>query len=100
MELGGNIELIGFNERDNSELIVLKKIIGNYARKFSDYLGEEYEKLVMDMKQVHGKTSSKFEINVRLLTKSKQYTSDVTENNLFVCVADVLKKLEAQIMKK
>ena len=43
MELGGNIELVGFNELDSSELIVLKKIIGSCARKLSDHLGENYE---------------------------------------------------------
>jgi hypothetical protein len=99
MELGGNIELVGFNERDAGELIILKKVIGNYARKFSDHLGEDYERLIMTMKQIHGKTSSKFEIQVKVMTKSKPYTSEVTENNIFVCVADSLKKVESQIMK-
>lgn len=96
MELGGNIELIGFNELDSSELIVLKKIIGNYARKFSDLLGESYEKLVIDLKRVH---TSKFEIQAKLLVKGKPISSDVTDNNLFMCVAEAMKKLEAQALK-
>jgi ribosome-associated translation inhibitor RaiA len=100
MELGGNIELVGFNERDSSELIVLKKIIGNFARKFSDALGEDYVKLIIDMKQIHGKTSSKFEIQAKITTKNKPIASEVTENNLFVCVADAMKKLETQIMRR
>ncbi|MEM2131312.1 MAG: hypothetical protein QXM96_00705 [Candidatus Woesearchaeota archaeon] len=98
VELGGNIELIGF-EREPYEMVVLKKVIGNYARKFSDFFADDYERLVLDLKQIHGEKSNKFQINARLLTKKKQYNSEVTENNLFVCVADVLKKIEAQIQK-
>jgi ribosome-associated translation inhibitor RaiA len=99
IELGGNIELSGFAELETSELIVLKKVIGNYARKFSDQLQENYQRLVINLKQIHGKSSSKFEVQIKLMTQSKPYTSEVTENNLFVCVADALKKIEAQINK-
>ena len=98
MELGGNIELLGFDEIEISELIVLKKIIGNYARKFSDALGDDYKKLSLHLKKVHGKKSHKYEIKATLEGK-KVYKSEITENNLFVCIADVLKKIEAQVMK-
>ncbi len=100
MELGGNIELVGFNEIDISELIVLKKIIGNYARKFSDLLGDQYVRLIIDLKQIHGKSSNKFQIQSKLMTPGKPFTSEVTENNIFVCIADSMKKLEAQVMKR
>ena len=99
MELGGNIELVGFNDIDASEMVVLKKIIGNYARKFSDHMQDQYVRLIVDMKHVHGTKSSKFQIQAKLMTPGKPYSSEVTENNLFVCVADAMKKLEAQIMK-
>ena len=32
IQLGGNIELSGFHELAGSEMIVLKKIVGNYVR--------------------------------------------------------------------
>ena len=35
IELGGNITLVGFKEMGFGELIVVKKIVGNYARKLS-----------------------------------------------------------------
>ncbi len=90
---------MGFDEIDSSELIVLKKIIGNYARKFSDHLGDKYEGLTINLKSVHGK-KSKCEIQAKVMVKGKPVNSDATENNLFVCIAEVLKKLEAQIIKK
>ena len=36
IKLGGNIELVNAEGIDGGSLVVLKKIIGNYARKFSE----------------------------------------------------------------
>ena len=41
IELGGNIVLNGFRDLEPPELVVVKKIVGTYARKFADQLGEE-----------------------------------------------------------
>ena len=98
IELGGNIELVGFNDIEIQELIFLKKIIGSYARKFSDNV-KDYEKLTINLKQVGAKTSTKYEIQTKLMVKGKPINSDVTENNLFVAIAESLKKLEAQVIK-
>ncbi len=98
IELGGNIELVGFKDLDSAELVILKKIIGNYARKFSDSI-EGYEQLTINLKKVGGAKSSKFEVLGKLMISGKPVNSDVTENNLFVAVAEVLKKLEKQSLK-
>ena len=98
IELGGNIQLVGFKDLDSGELIILKKIIGNYARKFSDGI-EGYEQLHINLKQVGSKTSSKFEVDAKLLIKGKPVNTNVTENNVFVSVSESLKKLEAQTFK-
>ena len=37
LQLGGNIELSGFREIDPASMVIIKKIVGNYARKFSDH---------------------------------------------------------------
>ena len=96
IELGGNIELSGFKELNSSELIVLKKIIGSYARKFSDH-HKDYEKLSLTLKKVHGKKSSKYELQAKLSLGKKPITVEYTDNNLFVTLAEALKKLEAQV---
>jgi len=36
IELGGNINLEGFDDIEPMQMIVAKKIIGNYAKKVSD----------------------------------------------------------------
>ena len=97
IELGGNIELVGFRDLDSSELVILKKIIGSFARKFSDNV-EGYEKLTLSLKATQGK--KQYEVQSKLMVNSKPVNADVTEKNLFVAVAETLKKLEAQVIKK
>ena len=46
IELGGNIELVGFKELDHASMVVLKKIVGTYAKKFSE-ANSDFEKLVV-----------------------------------------------------
>jgi len=98
IELGGNINLSGFKDIPKAEMIVIKKIVGSYARKFSDNL-EGYESLSMNLKSIH-KTegSEKFEVHCKLIYKGKIETSEITERNVFVAVDAVLKKVEYLVL--
>ena len=100
INVGKNIELIGFNELEGSELIVIKKIIGNYVRKFSDHLKEDYEKLTITLKPVHGKKSTKYEVQGKLMIKGKPVNVDHTDINLFVTIAETLKKISHSSLHK
>lgn len=100
MELGGNIKLDGFREVDRPELVVVKKIVGSYARKFSDMLGDEFEELSLSLKLVHKKEKSeKYELHAKVMKKGKPYAAEVTDRNLFVAMDSVLKKLQVEIEK-
>ena len=44
IQLGGNIELEGFEAIEPGKLVVVKKLVGNYARQISDS-SKEFEKL-------------------------------------------------------
>jgi hypothetical protein len=94
MELGGKISLSGFKEVKPAEMVVAKKLIGSYARKFSDSL-ENYESLHLYLKAVH-KTpgSEKYEIHGKLLFGGKLKVSEVIDRNLFIALDSVLKHLE------
>ena len=94
IELGGKISLSGFKEVKPAELVVVKKLIGSYARKFSDTL-EGYESLHIYLKAVH-KTpgSEKYEIHGKLIFGGKVKVSEITDRNLFVAIDSVMKKLE------
>jgi|FLOH01.1.fsa_nt_gi hypothetical protein len=99
LELGGNITLAGFKDVDHAELVVVKKIVGSYARKMSDSK-DNFESLTVTMKSVH-KTpkSQKFELHGKLLVGGKPITSEVVDRNLFVSLDSCLKKIFVEINK-
>lgn len=95
--LGGNIELAGFRELDGGSQIILKKIIGNYARRFSEICAR-FELLKLQMKKIHEtEKSEKYEIHGFVLDNGKHYSSTRADLNLFFALDKVLKKLEAEI---
>ena len=97
MQLGGNIELSGFKDIDGASMVVLKKIIGNYGRRFSD-ISDKFESLKITMKPVHEtEKSEKYEIHAQLMNDGKSVVSEVVERNLFVAVDSALKKIESEI---
>lgn len=96
VKLGGNIELSGFRVFDGGTMLVLKKIIGNYARKFSDR-SSNFELLSLHVKTIHETEQSKiFEVHAKLIDNGTLYTSQVAHRNSFVAVDSVLKKLGEQ----
>ena len=99
IELGGNITLVGFKELDYAELIVVKKVVGGYARKMSDAM-KDFEDLTVTMKDVH-KTpkSQKYEVHAKLMAGGKPRTSEVVDRNLFIALDSSLKKVLATISK-
>ena len=97
VELGGNIQLTGFSELDGGQMIVLKKIVGNYARKFSDK-SSSFQALSLTMKKVHEReTSQMYEVNAKLMDNGQPIVSEITDRNLFVAVDTVLKKIESSM---
>ena len=93
IKLGGMIQLTGFRDIDSSSMAVLKKIIGNYAKRIAE-LTKELETLHITLKPVHEREKSeKYEIHAKILDDGKVYASEITDRNLFVAVDGVLKKL-------
>ncbi len=95
IELGGNITLVGFKEVGFSEMIVVKKLVGNYARKISDKAGE-LDNLTMTVKPIHQNQeddSSKYELHVKVIQKGKVFTTEVVDFNLFVAIDSAMKKI-------
>jgi ribosome-associated translation inhibitor RaiA len=99
IELGGNITLVGFKEIGFSEMVVVKKIVGNYARKISDKVGA-IDNLTMTVKPIHkspNEENSKYELHVRLTVKGKVYSTELTDFNLFVAIDSAMKKIESEL---
>ena len=99
LELGGNINLSGFKELDKNELNIVKKIVGNYGKKFSELSGK-FESLNITVKGVHKTDSSeKKEVHVKIVDNGKAITSEVTDMNLFSALGEALRKVEDQMSK-
>ena len=91
--LGGNIQLTGFRDIDSSSMIVLKKIIGNHARRIAE-LTKKPERLHITLKPIHQREKSeKYEVHAVIVDDGKVFASEITERNLFVAVDTVLKKI-------
>ncbi len=101
LTLGDVIELSGFKELDRGTMSIVKKVVGTYARKFSDSFND-FEKLIINLKQIHGdKKTGKgsFEIKARVIIKGEMFRSEVSAHNLFIGLDESLKKIEHQIDK-
>ena len=97
IQLGGNIELSGFREVDGGSMIIVKKIVGSYVRKFNDRLGN-LQKFSLHMKKAHGnEENAVFELYGNVIDNGKTHSAEVSERNLFVAVDTVMKKLENSI---
>ena len=97
LQLGGNIELSGFKEVDRGAMVILKKIIGGYVRKFSERV-ENLQKVSLNMKKVHEREENAiYELHASLVDNGKNYTAEASDRNIFVAVDAIMKKLENSI---
>jgi hypothetical protein len=97
-KLGGNISLVDF-ELPNAEMLVVRKIIGNHVKKIQEKF--DYKELKLRLKKhEHGKTTL-YELKGDLYFQNKGKlslaTADVSDYNLFVCLDNLMKKLNSEI---
>jgi hypothetical protein len=95
IELGGNIVLTGFSTRDFTEMIIVKKIVGQYTRKLTDTV-DGFRQLHITLKEIH---STKVEIIAKADVDGKEYASETVQHNLFVALDSCLKHVLAQAHK-
>ena len=87
------MELSGFNSLDPAKLVVVKKIIGNYAKKINDNKGQ-FQKLSLDLVS---NDSDKLQMSGKLDMNGNSYSSMVEDTNLFVVLDKVLKQLQQEL---
>ena len=93
IRLGGNIQLSGFRDIDGSSMVVLKKIVGNYAKRISE-LSKKMEVLHITLKPIHEREKSeKYEVHAKVVDDGMVFASEMVDRNLFVAVDSVLKKI-------
>ncbi len=91
IQLGGNIELSGFKDIDRGKMVVVRKIVGNYAKIMSEK-NSNFSKLKVN---ISGEGDD-LKINSEMAA-DKNYTGEEAGNNLFVVLDSALKKIVSQI---
>jgi len=86
VKLGGNIELFGVENFDGATMVVLKKIIGTYARKFSE---KGLEKLAVSF--------SGNEIRIEAVAQGNTVSASSAQENMFFSVDQALKDIDVQL---
>ena len=81
MDLGGSITLDGFDSVEPGALVVVKKIVGTYAKKFSEK--KEFKRLTVTLK-------GEFKVRADIDGSSAEEES----NNIFFALTGALDKVK------
>lgn len=87
VELGGNIALTGFSDVDGTSMVILKKIIGGYAKEVSEK-NMDFKRLEFMLNR-----AEPYELE-GVLTAKRQKKASASNSNLFIALGDVLDKLK------
>jgi len=94
--LGGNITLSGFS-LEPIEMIVVRKIVGNYAKKISEKI--DYQELKITLKQAE--KNKMFLHTIHVQVRAGRGVEASSENkNLYTALSEALNKVYAQIEHK
>ena len=97
LKLGGDIVLVGFS-LEPVEMIVVKKIIGTYAKKIKEKT--EYQEIKVTLKKTEKGKSFLHEVNVDVKSSAGLLTSNITNNNLYTALSEALEKIYNQADKE
>ncbi len=92
MELGGNIELMGLSTLDGAELIVIKKIVGQFVKSINISY-DNFEKFILS--QSLSSTGVLIEGKIKL--GDKVFEASSSSDNLFIALSNTLKQLENKL---
>lgn len=97
INLGEKIELSGFKDVKPEEMIVIKKLVGNYVSKIEEKC-EKFEKLTLTVKNIHkSEGSSKYELHAKLLDNGQVTSSEIIDFNLYYGISKLLQKLKSVV---
>ncbi len=101
LQLGSSIELTGFRAIGGGEMVVVKKIVGNYVRRMES-MCHQFGGFKIRLKPLHqaGDKLKKFELRAQAIDGGNVYPAEVVEHNLFVGIDAVCKKLMHEIESK
>lgn len=97
------IRLIGFNELDQGELSIAKKIAGHYIQRIENML-QEYDEIKVRLKIHERNNLFIHEINAEIFAGDQIFTASSENKNLFTALSDcfegMLKEIERRFRKE
>lgn len=97
LRLGGNIILVGFS-LEPTEMIVVKKIIGNYVKKISEKI--DYQDIKITLKETQKAKSFLHSIEISAKTAKGILAAKAVDNNLYTSLSEALDKVFNQAEHK
>lgn len=99
-DFDAKVELSGFKEIDEAAMGELKRLVGNYLRRYGQ-ICDKFQKLTLRMKKVHAQMhSEKYEIHASVMDNGRLFTSTITDKNLIGAADLALAKIEHEIGEK
>lgn len=89
IDLGGVIKLKGFNDLGNGQMVVVKKMVGNYVRKIENK-NDDFDQIELDLEEGEDDYTITAEL---IITTEDDQSITITEDNVFIGVDAVMKKL-------
>lgn len=88
IQLGGNIGLEGFEAVEPGKLVVVKKVVGRYARQISDS-SKGFEKLNVSL----AKKGDSFDLKATVVISGSETSKETNDKNLFYGLDNALSQL-------
>jgi len=93
LKLGGNIVLVGFS-LDPAEMIIVKKIVGHYAKRISEQI--EYSEIKITLKQSQKQQAFLHELSVKVTTNKDSLHANKQDKNIYSGLSDALEAIYNQ----
>jgi len=95
IELGGNIFLEGFSDLNGGEMVIIKKLVGNYVKEVTDKKGD-FEKLSLNLNKSSLGEKDIFHLQAELHAGDK-VNSEARDGNIFFAIDKALKDINSNI---
>ncbi|MBI5392430.1 hypothetical protein HZA96_01050 [Candidatus Woesearchaeota archaeon] len=95
VQLGGNIELTGFDNIRISDQIVLKKIIGSFVKQISTQ-HQQFQKCSIVFLNPAKEASEQYHLKIQLML-DKEYNAEMQDNNMYFALDKACKAVAGQI---
>ncbi len=90
IELGGSIKLDGFENLEPALLVVVKKVVGNFAKQYSEKTSVKELLIILEDKEQN-------KITIKLQSDKEEISESGKGDNLFFSLNNALMKVKSKL---